>query len=1074
MSRGSEGRGTPGAFVPDRTDRPAAGLVPARLRELSAEYEITRELGRGGAAVVYHARERDLGREVAIKVVHQTHVNDAEAVARLAREARLVAQLRHPNIVTLFGTRQLSDGGLALVMQYVPGRTLKAAIREDGPLPISVVETVLREMALALHHAHQRAGLVHRDVKPENIYLDTEGGRTLLSDFGIARTDDVESSLTLVGTALGTPAYMSPEQIDGHALDGRSDLYSLGLVAYEMLTGRQPWAGHNLYTIIYKQKHEDLPPLREFRTDVPPHMQRAIDGLLRKDRTQRWRDAARFVSELNPGAGIIAPPALTRRPAPGDAQAAQDAKSAAPVFDDSPTIVYRPSDHERGLADTAAASPLDAPARASADAAAEAADVPMDATADPAAAPIPGPEPAAASADAPVDSAAGADASVDSAAGADAPVEIPLDAEGTPVVRFFFHADDPVDDGAPPTAVAPLPRKRRLPLLVAMVLVFTLIGTITPFIRAASDPESGVSATQPAADGAADGAGDAAGPTGGVPSNGAQARLTALTEGLSGYAGEVLPVPVGLTVEDGDGRPIAGAVVEFEVVSGEGLLDPAVAVSDSGGLAMARWTLGAAPGVNELRARVRGVDESTITVRATAVPRAAARLDVVSGGEQTAPRGGVLPEPVVVRLEDDEGNPVSGARVQFSVTSGGGAVQPASGVSDEAGLVRTSWTLGSDQERHTLRAALAGSDLYVEFTARALYRLSPQVRLVAGGTHSCVLTATGAINCWGANDNGQLGSDAVGASGAVVLAASPGFARLGAGVSHSCALDRDGRSWCWGANDEGQLGSGDQTSRSEPAAVRTTEPFVALAAGLKHTCALTQEGRAFCWGDGSSGQTGDGSGTDRSSPVRVAGGQTFRMLSAGWRHTCGLTSQRSVYCWGSNSDGQLGVAGMTNAASPTRLARDLRFIDISTGAAHTCGVTDSGEAYCWGQNSSGQLGNGTRTGGARAVRVESAESFVSTTAGAVHSCALTRAGAAWCWGRNNSGQLGNDDTTDSPVPVAVAGGLSFTSLTASGSHTCGRTGSGENYCWGYNVDGQLGDGSRTNRLRPVRVRVARR
>ncbi|HSK18948.1 MAG TPA: hypothetical protein VK912_07395, partial [Longimicrobiales bacterium] len=779
----------------------------------------------------------------------------------------------------------------------------------------------------------------------------------------------------------------------------------------------QPWAGHNLYTIIYKQKHEDLPPLSEFRTDVPPHMQRAIDGLLRKDRTQRWRDAARFVSELNPAAGTVAPPALTPRPAPGDISAAQHTEPAQ-LPDDSPTIVYRPSDHERGAAD---ATP----------------------------APLP-------------DTAAGATAEA---------ADIPTDATEAPVVRFFFHADGPQEQGAAPASGGPLPRKRRLPLVVALLLVFTLIGTMAPFIRAAAEPDAGVSATQPDADGAADVPDPAAVPPSAA---GAAARLTALTDGLTGYVGEALPVPVGLSVEDSDGRPIAGAVVEFEVVAGDGAMDPAVAVSDSGGLAMARWTLGIAPGLNELRARVRGAEESVISVRAMAVIRPPARLGALRGDEQTAPRGAALPEPVVVRLEDEDGNPVPGARVQFSVTSGGGAVQPASGVSDDAGLVRTSWTLGPDQERHTLRAALDGSDESVEFTARAQYRLSPQVRLVAGGTHSCVLTATGAISCWGANDNGQLGSDAVGASGAVALGASPAFARFGAGVSHSCALDRDGRSWCWGANDEGQLGSGDQGSRSEPTAVRTTEPFVALAAGLKHTCALTQQGRAFCWGDGSSGQTGDGSGTDRSSPVRVAGGQTFRMLSAGWRHTCGLTTQNAVYCWGSNSDGQLGVAGMTNAASPTRLARDLRFIDISTGAAHSCGVTDSGEAYCWGQNSSGQLGNGTRTGGARAVRVESSEAFVSTAAGAVHSCALTRAGEAWCWGRNNSGQLGNDDTTDSPVPVAVAGGLNFTSLTASGSHTCGRTGSGENYCWGYNVDGQLGDGSRTNRLRPVRVRVARR
>src|SRR5688572_990425 len=255
-----------------------------RFPELDAEYEILGELGRGGTAVVYRALERELGRDVAIKVVRSN--DDAEAVARLAREAKLVAALRHPNVVPLLGIKHLKDG-LALIMQHVPGRTLKRAIREDGPLPIPFVEHVLREIASALDYAHKRHGIIHRDIKPENIYLDEDDELALLSDFGIARTTQGESTLTLVGTALGTPTYMSPEQIDGSLLDGRSDLYSLGLVAYEMLTGQQPWAGCNLYTIIYKQKNEELPAVTNFRKDVPSYLLRAIESLLRKDAAQR-------------------------------------------------------------------------------------------------------------------------------------------------------------------------------------------------------------------------------------------------------------------------------------------------------------------------------------------------------------------------------------------------------------------------------------------------------------------------------------------------------------------------------------------------------------------------------------------------------------------------------------------------------------------------------------------------------------------------------------------------------------------------------------------------------------------
>ncbi|HET9440073.1 MAG TPA: TonB family protein [Longimicrobiales bacterium] len=288
------------------------------LHELETEYEIIGELGRGGTSIVYHARERELGRDVAIKVVRASHAEDEEAAARLAREAKLVALLRHPNIVPLLGIRHLSDG-LALIMQHVPGRTLKRTIREDGPLPIALVEHVLREVGSALDYAHKRHGIIHRDIKPENIYLDEEVGHALLSDFGIARMTESESNLTLVGTALGTPAYMSPEQIDGTTLDGRSDLYSLGLVAHEMLSGQQPWAGNNLYTIIYKQKHEELPPLTSFRPDIPVYLLRAVESLLRKDPATRCADGGELLAQLPSGGSMprLAPtPARPAAPQP--------------------------------------------------------------------------------------------------------------------------------------------------------------------------------------------------------------------------------------------------------------------------------------------------------------------------------------------------------------------------------------------------------------------------------------------------------------------------------------------------------------------------------------------------------------------------------------------------------------------------------------------------------------------------------------------------------------------------------------------------------------------------------------
>jgi TonB family protein len=264
---------------------------------LGSEYEIIRELGRGGASVVYLGRDLVLGREVAIKVIRDTHTGDGEAIARFEREARTLASLQHPNIVMLYGAKPLPGGSLALVMQHGEWSTLKAVIREQGPLPIPAVNQVLQDLASALVYLH-RHHVVHRDIKPENIFIEAESGRALISDFGIAKSGDPRTSVTLTGVVIGTPAYMSPEQIDGGELTGRSDLYSLGMVGYEMLTGVRPWDGESLFSVIYKQKTERLPSLRQIRPDTPDPLQRIIEKATEKAPADRWSSAQEILYEL--------------------------------------------------------------------------------------------------------------------------------------------------------------------------------------------------------------------------------------------------------------------------------------------------------------------------------------------------------------------------------------------------------------------------------------------------------------------------------------------------------------------------------------------------------------------------------------------------------------------------------------------------------------------------------------------------------------------------------------------------------------------------------------------------------
>ena len=298
---------------------------PTDLRALETSYELIRELGQRAPASVYLARHRDDGKLVAIKAVQARYLDDLDALQRFAREARTVADLNHPNIVRTEAIEQLGNRAIAIIMEYIAGGTVRDRLREYGAFSAEDAESVLRDVATALGYAHGR-GIVHRDVRPENVFLEKSTGRALLADFGIARRIEEDAPITLHGASLGTPQYMSPEQIDGREIDGRADIYSLGVLGWELLTGKRPWAGANLYSVIYKQKHEDLPRITSLRPRVPANLLFAIEGALAKDRTHRWQTTDQFLEELtyNP------PPVLSQT----------ELSDPYPV-DDAPTVRFR-------------------------------------------------------------------------------------------------------------------------------------------------------------------------------------------------------------------------------------------------------------------------------------------------------------------------------------------------------------------------------------------------------------------------------------------------------------------------------------------------------------------------------------------------------------------------------------------------------------------------------------------------------------------------------------------------------------------------------------------------------------
>src|SRR5690242_4542006 len=281
------GTGIPGA--------PATGVAPPEagrnaqidaLRQAAlGEYEILAELGHGGMATVYLAHDLALDRKVAIKVLAPALLLMGEGmVERFKREARTAAALSHPHIIPIYAVKD-SEHILYFVMKYVQGRALDAVIHDVGPLPIAMVQTILAQVGDALGYAH-RHGVIHRDIKSANIMLD-EDGWAVVTDFGIAKVVQAQG-LTVTGVTVGTPTYMSPEQCATHEVTGASDQYSLGVVAYEMLTGRLPFQGDSIMAVMYAHFNEQPRPVTELRPDCPPNLGAGVMRMLEKDPARRW------------------------------------------------------------------------------------------------------------------------------------------------------------------------------------------------------------------------------------------------------------------------------------------------------------------------------------------------------------------------------------------------------------------------------------------------------------------------------------------------------------------------------------------------------------------------------------------------------------------------------------------------------------------------------------------------------------------------------------------------------------------------------------------------------------------
>jgi hypothetical protein len=258
-------------------------------------YQIVAPLGEGGMAAVYRAYQPAMERYVALKVLPRRFADDPQFSARFAREAKLLAQLQHPHILAVFDYGQ-AEGFTYLVMPFVRTGTLSDLLTGQ-PLPLARIRQVVTQLGDALHYAHAR-GLIHRDVKPSNVLID-ESGNCLLTDFGLARMAESSATLTTTGTIMGTPAYMSPEQGGGEKIDSRSDIYSLGIILYEMATGRVPYRAETPAAVIFKHIHDPLPPARDLNPELPEAFQQVILRALSKTREGRYQSASDLVRAVN-------------------------------------------------------------------------------------------------------------------------------------------------------------------------------------------------------------------------------------------------------------------------------------------------------------------------------------------------------------------------------------------------------------------------------------------------------------------------------------------------------------------------------------------------------------------------------------------------------------------------------------------------------------------------------------------------------------------------------------------------------------------------------------------------------
>jgi serine/threonine protein kinase len=1049
---------------PSPPPQPQSEILEPLRRATAGDYDIAGELGRGGMATVFLAHDIALDRKVAIKVMTPSLVTGAGMVERFKREARTAASLSHPHIIPIYAVRETGNL-LYFVMKYVEGRSLDTVIREQGPLPIPLVQAVMAQVGGALGYAHRR-GIVHRDMKPANIMLDDEGW-AVVTDFGIAKVADARG-LTMTGVTIGTPSYMSPEQCASKEITGATDQYSLGIVAFELLTGRVPFDADSLMGIMWKHFNEPPPPIRDARLDCPPHIADAITRMLAKAPADRWptmEDAMAAIGQPPMAPGDPIRQQMRALAMGGSAADLRDRvhtpASPIPVTPDSPTMPSGPAPSMPTPPPTPAHTGFPGPA----------------ATPPPTPPPTPVPTrsgttgrppsiadvPTVLTGDAPsVGTHDGATVVTPYATGpATAPQpSAPLVPPGPPVMPSHVTAE---------VAPAPAPSRRGLLFGLGLAAVAVISAGAVWFAMSLGSGETAVPEPGPVIDTTA--------PPAPPPAPVAGVELTpgaiSITEGESGEFRAFLV--------DSTNVPLSGRTIEWRSS------DAAVATVRAG-----QGVAGVVQALKAGTARIIAMSEGkadTARVTVTAGRAAVARVVVQIQADTLAP--GDPPVPIVAVAQDAQGTALGGRTSTWSVTPASGVVRIANNqvIAERDGTAEI--VAVSEGVRSAPVRVVVATPRITSVTI-----LGAPDSLVVGGGHRLGVEVKDARGrtvaspdvTWSSSSDARAtvsqGTVTARAAGDVTITASVGGisgrapirvvppprvvvarlnltrqpATLEVGKTHAVsasALSGDGR----------MLTDRTITWSSSAPQVATVDDGMIRAVGPgRTTITVSSEGQRQSFElevtapPPPAPSTGGVDTATRPPIIPVTPPVTAAAIGLGAEVSCAAMGDGTASCWGTGA--------------PARVT-DLEAQRIVTGTAHACALLGNGTVRCWGANASGQLGSGqaSRDLVARPVAVTGDVRFRSIVAGAAHTCGIATDGKAWCWGKNGDGQLGNNSTRDQAAPVAVARGLTLTQLAAGEKHTCSLATDGKVYCWGDGFADQLGIGVAEQRPEPTEVRL---